>query len=572
MTVGWGVSIGARNIVCAAVGGGTDPEITSGRTAVAGGSGANSRILGFGDLTLAAELSFAPAAEAADLVARVLRESMAAAGAVAEHTVLAHPAVYTEQHVSALRRSLARAQLGEVELVAEPIAAAAALDPIEQQAEPNEKSGDATDSMLVYDLGATSLDLTVVVRDRQAHRIAGRPIRSYAFGGRSTAAAIAAMEHDLAPTDEPVAGSPDPVRTAAVRAQLVRDSLPLAHECLRTAGLSPEHLGAILLAGGAAAPVEVAHTLADALGCPVVRGPVTAESVARGAALLGARRSATDTVLVPVRRPMSRTALAGAALAVPLLIPAVLGLLRADDGRPGVVAAVPGRSLPDRPVDGRAGEPAQLPAALATPPRQLPVMWWNPRAAVAVPELLRTQDAPSDPANLPALDPFTRSPAVDAALLVQEASSSAPMTNPQWVSDSDPPGDREQPTPPSPSPSLSIEMPAPALPDSPVSPTVPGLPVDHTPGSMPGSTPSTTETVTSAMESTADTVASSTESSADVVADAGSTVGAASAETTSETTSEATSETTSEATSEATSAGASVSQADSSHSASSAVS
>ncbi|MFD4430514.1 hypothetical protein [Nocardia sp. NPDC058497] len=557
MTVGWGVSIGARNTVCAAVGGGADPVISSGRTTAATDSGANPRILGFGDLTLASELSFAPASEAADLVAWVLGDAMAAAGAVAEHTVLAHPAVYTEQHVTALRRSLVRAQLGEVELVAEPIAAAVALDPIEQPAEPNENSGEATDSMLVYDLGATSLDLTVVVRDRQGHRIAGRPIRSYAFGGRSTAAAVAAMEHDLAPTDEPAAGSPDPVRTAAVRAQLVRDSLPLVHECLRTAGLSPEHLGAILLAGGAAAPVEVAHTLADVLCCPVVRGSVTAESVARGAALLGAGRSATDTVLVPVRRPMSRTALAGAALAVPLLIPAVLGLLRADDDRPGVVAAAPGRSLPDRPVDGRAGEPALLPGAVATPPRQLPVvpvMWWNPRAAVVVPELLRTQEAPPVPANLPAMGPSRRAPAVEAAEPVQEGSSSAPMPNPQWVSDSAPPGDREQPTETPPSPSLVIEMPAPVLPDSPVSPAVPGLPVDHTPGSIPGS-PSTTETVTSAMESATDTVASSTESSADVVADAGSTAGAAA-----------------ETTSEANSAGAPVSQADSSHSAPSAVS
>ncbi|MFD4353517.1 FGGY-family carbohydrate kinase [Nocardia sp. NPDC058518] len=538
MTVGWGVSIGARNIVCAAVGGGTDPVISSGRTTVADSFGANPRILGFADLTLAAELSFAPTAEAADLVARVLGAAMAAAGAVAEHTVLAHPAVYTEQHVTALRRSLVRAQLGEVELVAEPIAAAVALDPIEQPAEPNEKSGDATDSMLVYDLGATSLDLTVVVRDRQGHRIAGRPIRSYAFGGRSTAAAVAAMDHDLAPTDEPVAGSPDPVRTAAVRAQLVRDSLPLVHECLRTAGLSPEHLGALLLAGGAASPLEVAHTLADALGCPVVRGPVTAESVARGAALLGARRSATGTVLVPVRRPMSRTALAGAALAVPLLIPAVLGLLRADDDRSGVVAS-PGRSLPGRPADGRAGAPAPLPGTVATLPRQLPAMWWNPRAAVVVPESLRTQGALSVPANLPGIDPSTMSPAVDAVELVQEGSPSAPLPDSQGVPDSA--GNRRPPA-------LSIVIPAFALPDLPIAPAAPGLVIDHT---GPGSAPSTTDTVTSAMESTTGTVASSTESSPHIVAEAGSSA---------------------DAVVEANSAEPPVSQAESSHSAPSAVS
>ncbi|WP_446225151.1 FGGY-family carbohydrate kinase [Nocardia sp. IBHARD005] len=545
MTVGWGVSIGARNTVCAAVGGGTDPVVSSGRTTAATGSGANPRILGFGDLTLAYELSCTPASGAADLVARVLGEAMAAAGALAEHTVLAYPAVYTEQHVTALRRSLARAHLGEVELVAEPIAAAAALDPIEQQ-EPNEKLGVATDSMLVYDLGATSLDLTVVVRDRQGHRIAGQPIRSYAFGGRFTAAAVAATEHDLAPTDEPVAGSPDPVRTA-VRAQLVRDSLPLVHECLRTAGLSPEHLGAILLAGGAASPLVVAHTLADALGCPVVRGPVTAESVARGAALLGARRSATDTVLVPVRRPMARTALAGAALAVPLLIPAVLALLPAEDGRPEAVAAAPGRSLPGRLVDGWAGESAPLPGAVATQPRWLPVMWWNPRAAVVVPESLRTQGDPSAPANVLGIDPPTSVPAVAATALVQADSPSAPLPDPRG--DSADNSGSQAPSPPSP----SIEIPAPGLPHFPISPTDPGPVVDHT-GSIPGSAASTTEAVTSTMESTADTVAPSTESE-QVVADAGSTAGAAS-----------------ETASGSTSAEPPVSQAESSHSAPSAVS
>ncbi|MFD5177331.1 hypothetical protein ACFWM1_16075 [Nocardia sp. NPDC058379] len=422
MAVGWGVSIGARNTVCAVMGGGDDAVVRRDRT----GSRAD-RILGFADLTIAGGMSLEPPAE--ELVVRVLGDAMAAHGAVAEHTVLTVPAVYDERHLAALRRALGRARLGEVALVAEPIAAAAVLD------RPDETvtAAPVPATLLVYDLGATSLDLTVVVRDRRGHRIAGRPARSYAFGGRSTAAALAVTAHDLAEAEEPAA--PDPGHALVVRDRLVRDSVPLVHECLRTAGLSAGRLDAVLLVGGAASPVDVAHALADALRCPVLREPVPGESIARGAALLGARRSAAGTVLVPVRRPISRGALVAAAIAVPLLFSAALGLLRADDGRGGALVAAPGRALPAVPGEHVGAAPVSGPehALLVVPASR-----WTPRGAE------NADRSPSDPSvadlderapDRAVVDSSAGSTRAESTGFV-ESSASVPVTYPPTTPDS----------------------------------------------------------------------------------------------------------------------------------------
>ncbi|MFD4433290.1 Hsp70 family protein, partial [Nocardia sp. NPDC058497] len=137
------------------------------------------RMTGFGDLTMAGNFPFAADLPAAELIARALREVMSAAGAAAEHTVLAHPAVYRRHQLRSLRRALDGVGLGQVELVAEPLAAAASLDRATDQ-RPGESSTAAADSVatVVYDLGATTLDIAVVVRDAAGHRIAGRPVRS----------------------------------------------------------------------------------------------------------------------------------------------------------------------------------------------------------------------------------------------------------------------------------------------------------------------------------------------------------------------------------------------------------
>ncbi|MBW0271093.1 hypothetical protein ATM97_09475 [Nocardia sp. MH4] len=512
MVVGWGVSLGARNTVCVAVGGG-DPVVRRDRTTSHDG-----RILGFADLTVAGGLPQEPPAE--ELVVRVLGATMAAHGAVAEHTVLAHPAVYSERHLAALRRELGRARLGEVALVAEPIAAAAALD------RPDENVDAATDvaALLVYDLGATSLDLTVVVRDRRGHRIAGRPARSYAFGGRSTAAALAIAEHDLAGAMEPGAGElgamepdatelaaaelgaaepgamelgaaepgamelgamdlgagSDPRRAIAVRAQLVRDSLPLVHECLRTAGLSVARLDAVLLVGGAATPDDVARTLAGALRCPVVREREPGTSIARGAALLGARRSATGTVLVPVRRPVSRGAFVAAAVAVPLLFSVALGLLRADDGRGGAMVAVPGRALPGERVDAIPGSVLvdALPATLWAGAAMRPI-----GSIRAQPD--RTVADPSVASPMPG--PSSGYAATTESSGFVESSASVPVTYSPTAPDSAAPGPG---LPAAPAPlTLTLEIPAPPeTPDSPVDPGH-GVPIDYTPTSVPGEIP-----------------------------------------------------------------------------------
>ncbi|GAD87248.1 hypothetical protein FEK33_26260 [Nocardia asteroides NBRC 15531] len=422
MPVGWGISFGARNSVCVSVGGGVDPAISVTRATVEADDG--TRILGFGDLTAVGDI---PCATAADLVATALGAAMAAAGAVAERAVLAYPAVYSARQLTALRQALDRAGLAELELIAEPIAAAAALDGFADLGSEDDSPDGANDSgaLLVYDLGASSLDLAVLVRDSDGHRVAGRPVRSYEFGGRACAAAVAEAAHDLAAADHSPGERVDPARVATVRAQHVRDSLPLVRECLRTAGVSPHEVAAVLLVGGAATPADVAHTLADLLRCSVVRGAKPAETIARGAALLGAARPAVDGVLVPVRRPRSRGVLIAAAIAVPLGIPAVLGLLRIEDGRPGNTVAAPVRVVPaiGEPGVGGTVEPRGVPG---WPERPLTVsaVRWSPAGSQPEPPRVPGAMAP-DPATLvratgeavPALETFTSAtlPAADAA-------------------------------------------------------------------------------------------------------------------------------------------------------------
>ncbi|MEU6191226.1 Hsp70 family protein [Nocardia sp. NPDC047038] len=341
MRMGWGVSVGSQNTVCVSISSGGDPVVHDVRTRTAAGSERPGQASGTGDLATSE-----PGLVSPDLISRSLENVMAAAGAVAEHTVLAHPAIYRRRHLRSLREALDRCGLGAVELVAEPLAAAAFL----RHSTTGDDQRAAVDSAatLVYDLGARSLDIAVVVRQGSGHRIAGAPARSYRFGGRCTAAAIAAARHDRARDDE---RTPDSGLISEVCAALVRESLALVDECVRSAGLPPRQLGAVMLVGGAATPPEVAHSLADLLQIPVVRGQAPAQSVAFGAALLGAERPALDTVMVPLRRPAIRTAAALAAIAAPVLFVGAAQLTSPDLGRTEYTAALPDRRFATGSID-----------------------------------------------------------------------------------------------------------------------------------------------------------------------------------------------------------------------------
>lgn len=405
MSVGWGVSVGAQNMVCVAVGADAEPVVTGRRAATSTGSETVDNVRGFGDLLCAPQLLSLPDSAVGDLIAHAVEDLMVAAGAVAEHTVLAHPAVYRGSQLTALGQALDRCGLGAVDLVPEPLAAAAALYHRVHSEGPDPAARPGP--VLVYDLGATSLDLAVVVDDETGPRIAGTPVRSYRFGGRCTAAAIAAADHDL----EPDLGTVDFRLAGKVRVALVGESAPLIEECLRTAGLRSDQLAAVLLVGGAAAPPEVAHALADLLRCLVVRGSNPAQSIALGAALLGAQRRAPDIVTAPVRRASARVALALATIAAPVFasagaefaglnIPAperVLAQL-GEQPSPGPLSAHVARAPEPALVIGQATErhwaPSSMQAATAGPLTVAPAMTW-----IFDPPSAATPDLPATPSD-----------------------------------------------------------------------------------------------------------------------------------------------------------------------------
>lgn len=252
-----------------------------GAAAEISGSAAN-----FADLTAETEpivvagRLWTPAALVAAVVRDLLRAEPPRAG-----VVLAHPAVYGADDVARLAQALDLAGAGHVLPVPEPVAAAEWLDA--------ETGPLATGFVLVYDLGATSLDLGVVRvgPDWPDHPLVGTPVRSREFGGEPLGARIAEQAYR-----RPGATGTRGLDTEGLRAEHIRATFPLVLDCLAGCDLGPAELTGILLVGGAARPPEVARTLGE-LGVPVLRGADPGHTIALGAAAFAAR-----TMAPPVRR------------------------------------------------------------------------------------------------------------------------------------------------------------------------------------------------------------------------------------------------------------------------------
>ncbi|MCM6775550.1 Hsp70 family protein [Nocardia sp. CDC159] len=148
--------------------------------------------------------------------------------------------------------------------------------------------------VLVYDLGATSLDVAVVRVDADESAIEGTPVRSLDFGGLPLGAVIA--ETGCSPSDYD-----------SLRAAHIRESFAVIRDALRAAAADLAEIDRILLVGGASRAPEVTRTIAE-LGRPAVTPADPAHCVAIGAALHAARFA------TPPAGPGVRTlALAGAA-------------------------------------------------------------------------------------------------------------------------------------------------------------------------------------------------------------------------------------------------------------------
>ncbi|MEV0294127.1 Hsp70 family protein [Nocardia sp. NPDC050710] len=334
MTVGLGLSIGSVNSAAAVAAGSATPTVVAERRTTVRFDGDGMASVGTVPRTAAVLADFADlmavrdplaivdgrAVTGADLVAVVanrLIEDAAASG----DTVLAHPAVYHNDQVSALRQALDRAGLTAVRLVPEPLAAAAWMAP-----------QDSTEEfVLVCDLGASSLDVAVVHRDTRDTRLLGRPVRSYDFGGRPFETALARYSHDLAPdVAPPRAGVVSEADLVELCARHIGESLPLVLDCVRGADISIDDIGRVLLLGGAAHSAPVARVFADELGLPVVLGPEPGHTIALGAAVLAAATPVPndDRVIVAVGSrgrgvALTVSAVAGTGLVLP-------GLLLAD--------------------------------------------------------------------------------------------------------------------------------------------------------------------------------------------------------------------------------------------------
>ncbi|WP_328712207.1 Hsp70 family protein [Nocardia salmonicida] len=298
MTRGLGLSIGAVNAISAVVADDpAKPAVRTRRTALTFDDAGRPRIGAINEFASAitdfADLTREPEPmvmggrfySATNLIAAVVTGLIELAETPAG-IVLTYPAVYTDKQVSLLGQALHLAGAGEVLLVPEPVAAAEWLEIGRGPLEPG--------FVLVYDLGATSLDLTVlrVGPDWPHHPMVGTPTRSTDFGGKPLGEMVAryAGEPGLGRATQTLTSM---VNIDALRAEHIRDTFPLVSKSVAAAGLRLADLSRILVVGGASRPPEVARTLAE-LGVPLVTVADPGQVIASGAAGLAARTFAPE--------------------------------------------------------------------------------------------------------------------------------------------------------------------------------------------------------------------------------------------------------------------------------------
>ncbi|MFI9505169.1 Hsp70 family protein [Nocardia sp. NPDC052566] len=205
---------------------------------------------------------------------------------------LTHPARYGPEHVADLRSALDALGLAHVALVAEPIAAATWLEA--------ERGPLMPGLALVYDLGGSSLDITLVRVGAGCplNPIVGEPMRSPAFGGRAFGALVAQHAARGLPVAS-LSGSVEGTTADELRTLHVRSSLQLVYRCLRVADVTMADVDCVLVVGGAARPVEVAQVLAGELARPVITAPDPERTIADGAAIIGRRAAAAAEEALP---------------------------------------------------------------------------------------------------------------------------------------------------------------------------------------------------------------------------------------------------------------------------------
>jgi actin-like ATPase involved in cell morphogenesis len=271
-----------------------------------------------------------PEALTASVITAVVADVTTRQGAAPAAICLSHPANWSPFKTDLLRQTVRLADLDvPVRFVTEP--EAAAIDYA------HARHLDVGETVAVYDLGGGTFDAAVVRRTQDGFAVLGNPEGIDRLGGTDidaavfdhvsrsldgrladldeddpgTVAAMARLRRECTEAKEALSGDTDtsipiilPGLTTAVRLTrgeletMVRPALQASigalRRALRSAGLAPEDLSAVLLVGGSSRIPLVAELVGAELGRPVAVDTEPKHAVALGAALLAGEATSAD--------------------------------------------------------------------------------------------------------------------------------------------------------------------------------------------------------------------------------------------------------------------------------------
>ncbi|WP_255183131.1 MULTISPECIES: Hsp70 family protein [unclassified Rhodococcus (in: high G+C Gram-positive bacteria)] len=286
--------------------------------------------------------------------ARALVAEVSAGTDAAPTVVVTHPTRWTAYTAEVLGEALERAGLTDVTLVPESVATMRWLEVT--------RGPQADGLAVVYDLGATALDVTLMRTGSEAGTV-GTGVHSEEFGGAQFDHAImqyvldtvsGSQSFEFDPFDPDTVGALVELRARCGEAkeqlsydtstsltvdlpglhtevrlvrseveELVRASLlasiGVVRDAVTAAGLDVSDIDQVVLVGGSSAIPLVAELMSSELRAPVVAGPRPELTVAVGAAILGsdiADATASDNAAALAAAPT--TAVASAAAAAPM--------------------------------------------------------------------------------------------------------------------------------------------------------------------------------------------------------------------------------------------------------------
>lgn len=278
------------------------------------------RFLGSGTPVLLAGTAYHPHEVLAAVLRWVVQRVAEQEGGPADAVVVTHPASWTDYLVGRLGEVVTLAGVPEAVLRPEPVAAAMGYASLQRLA--------VGDVVAVYDLGGGTFDTAVVTRTADGFAVVGVPAGVEELGGVDfdealffhVLAALEGATDELDPDDEAVVRALRQLRQDCVTAKVrlstdvewtVPVGLPGLHttvrvtrsefedlirpqlaqtltklrEALSSAGVAPEDLSRVLLAGGSSAIPLVREMLSAELGRPVALDAPPKHLVALGAAL-----------------------------------------------------------------------------------------------------------------------------------------------------------------------------------------------------------------------------------------------------------------------------------------------